>query len=223
MRCFPAFFHSKPKSATLRRNNFLPPKIASITERQTESGEEERRTATEGQRETHTQNGDQRGARGKKKSRGVIEFVSIFSGHVTIGTTFPRCTSFSTHTLTHTFFVFSAESKVSRPPPTNPGSVKLQKNVDHSPRVVEEETGAPGSSCNCYLLGAINAIKERARSSFPPPELHYSLILIYNDLSSESTGLQAEAQDAAPYDYCVFIYLLHKTNAANSICLFFFL
>lgn len=45
----------------------------------------------------------------------------------------------------------------------------MKKSVDGSPKKVEEE--AHGAHSNCYLLGAINAIKDREHADFPPVPL----------------------------------------------------
>lgn len=71
------------------------------------------------------------------------------------------------------------------------GGVRLQTNVDHSLQGVEAETGAQGSPSNCYLLGAITAIKERVCSSFfLGPTTH-------NNLPSETTALQTSEHCSA--------------------------
>lgn len=50
---------------------------------------------------------------------------------------------------------------------------------------------------------------ERAQvSPWAPPLVDFDL----HDLPSESAGLQAEEQGVALYDYCAFIYWLHKWN-----------
>lgn len=100
MCCFPAFFHLKPKCAALRRNNFLPPNhLYYASARQRAGGR-----AADCDEETERHKMEIRDGEGQKSRERVIEFVSIFSGRVTIGTTFPCSTSFSAHT--HTFFFF---------------------------------------------------------------------------------------------------------------------
>ncbi len=83
-----------------------------------------------------------RDGEGQKSGERVIEFVSIFSGRVTMGTTSPCSTSFKVHTH---FLLFLGTVQGSAPPtPSTLGGVTLQKNVDHSPQGVKEETGAHG-------------------------------------------------------------------------------
>ena len=102
--------------------------------------------------------------------------------------------------------------------PPNTASCKLQKKKCLSQSTGSgalEETGAYGWSCNCYLLGVINAIKE-ANYSFPL-KLHCSLILIFSDLSTERRAPKPGVRDGALCCHSDFTFTFIKIKAVVNV------
>ena len=178
MCCFPLpFFHLQPKCAALRRNNFLPPNHLSRRMPDWVRGAREWERERERERETHT-NGDGRRRRAKMERKSNWICFHIF-----------RSRYHRNHISSSSELTQAVQGFASPPLPSIQGVLNYRKMFITVRR--EWRRKLERTSCNCYLLGAINATEERGCSGSSPSSAAH-LFLIYSDLPPEGTGPQTQ-------------------------------